>query len=324
MDASKLPAWKDMPKVDGKPHGCAWGLFDKDGVKDELGTLNLLTPEVVVKAREEIQTGRSVALNWGLNRLSEEAFGRSTLKHEIVDWRSKTNYPFYCYDDEISFNTQVGSQWDGLRHWGDAKHGHYYNGIHHDDLLKSGKLGIEKWTERGGIVGRGVLLDYVAYAARKNIVYSPMSGHAITVAQLDEMAEEANITFRPGDILLVRTGWTKWYDEHNEEDHNKYVANAYAWVGVKGCEETLKWLWNHHFAAVGGDSNGFEVVPMDENYRLHDFLLSYWGMPIGEMFDVEALAAECERQQRWSFFFTSAPLNLPGGVASPPNAVCVF
>ena len=43
-----------------------------------------------------------------------------------------------------------------------------------------------------------------------------------------------------------------------------------------------------------------------------------------EMFDVEALAAECARQKRWSFFFTSAPLNLPGGVASPPNAVCVF
>ena len=151
-----------------------------------------------------------------------------------------------------------------------------------------------------------------------------MSGHAITIDQLDEIARESNVTFRPGDILLVRTGWTKWYDEHNEADHNQYVADAYAWVGVKGCAETLEWLWNHHFAAVGGDSNGFEVVPMDEDYRLHDFLLSYWGMPIGEMFDLEALAVECEQQQRWSFFFTSAPLNLPGGVASPPNAVCIF
>ncbi len=99
-------------------HGCAWGLFDKDGVKDELGTLNLLTPAVVMRAREEIQTGRSVALNWGLDRLSEEAFGRSTLKHEIVDWRTKEGFSFYCYDDEISFNTQVGSQWDGLRECG--------------------------------------------------------------------------------------------------------------------------------------------------------------------------------------------------------------
>ncbi|OAA63601.1 hypothetical protein SPI_03764 [Niveomyces insectorum RCEF 264] len=323
MDAAALPDWKDMPKVEGQPQGCAWGLFDKDGVKDELGTLNLLTPAVVLQARAEIQTGRSVALNWGLNKLKELAFGRSTLQHTHVDWRTK-NYDFYCYDDEISFNTQVGSQWDGQRHWGDSRTGYYYNGIHHDDLLTSGRLGIENWTKRGGIVGRGVLLDYVAYAARKGISYSPMSAHAITVDELDEIARDSGVTFRPGDILLLRTGWTKWYDEHDEADHLKFVANAYAWVGVKSCEATMAWLWNHHFAAVAGDSNGWEVVPQDKNWQLHDYLLAQWGMPIGEMFDVEALAEECARQKRWSFFFTSAPLNLPGGVASPPNALAIF
>jgi hypothetical protein len=49
-----------------------------------------------------------------------------------------------------------------------------------------------------------------------------------------------------------------------------------------------------------------------------------WGMPIGEMWDLEALAAECEKQQRWTFFLTSAPLNVTGGVASPPNALAIF
>ncbi len=47
-------------------------------------------------------------------------------------------------------------------------------------------------------------------------------------------------------------------------------------------------------------------------------------MPIGEMWDVEGLAAECARQKRWTFFLTSAPLNLPGGAASPPNAIAIF
>ena len=51
-----------MPQVDGMPHGVAWGLFDKNGVKDEIGTLNLLTPEVVLNARNEIQTGQSVVM----------------------------------------------------------------------------------------------------------------------------------------------------------------------------------------------------------------------------------------------------------------------
>lgn len=111
------------------------------------------------------------------------------------------------------------------------------------------------------------MLDYVEYAQRKNIKYSPMSDHAITVAELEEIAKDSGITFRPGDILLLRVGWTKWYDEHDDEDRAKYVTNAYAWAGIKGCEETLEWLWDHHFAAVASDNNGVEVVPMDDEWR---------------------------------------------------------
>ena len=62
MRAQDLPDFKDLPAVKGMPHGCAWGLFDKDGKRDNLGTLNLLTPEVVMDAKKEIQTGVSVAL----------------------------------------------------------------------------------------------------------------------------------------------------------------------------------------------------------------------------------------------------------------------
>jgi kynurenine formamidase len=173
-------------------------------------------------------------------------------------------------------------------------------------------------------VGRGVLLDYVAYAARHNIEYSPMSKHGISLAALKDMAKEGNITFRAGDILLVRTGWTKWYDEHTQEERVKYVTNGSAWVGVQGSEETLEWLWDNHFAAVAGDAIGFEVWPPQEPWKMHDFLLAGWGCPIGEMWDLEALAAECEKEQRWTFFLTSAPLNTKGGVASPPNAVGIF
>lgn len=58
--------------------------------------------------------------------------------------------------------------------------------------------------------------------------------------------------------------------------------------------------------------------------ELHNWLLSQWGMPIGEMWDLERLANECEKRQRWSFFLTSSPLNTKGGVASPPNALAIF
>ncbi|CAG9996977.1 unnamed protein product [Clonostachys byssicola] len=332
MKSDALPKWKDLPPIEGQPQGFAWGLSDQNGVKDQLGTLNFLTPEVVLRAKDEIQIGKSVSLNWGLENLAESTMGRSTLKHELVDWRNKPGFSFYSWDDEISFNTQSSSQWDGLRHWGNTHTGFYYNGLHHNDLIQSNQLGIEKWetdlpkywTKHGGIVGRGVLLDYVEYAKRKDIKYSPMSSHAILVKELDEIAKDCGIEFLPGDILLVRVGWTKWYDEHEDSDRSKYITNAYAWAGIKGCEETLEWLWDHHFAAVASDNNGVEVVPMDDAWRLHDFLLPGWGMPMGEMWDLEDLAKECKKQGRWTFFLTSSPLNLQGGAASPPNAIAIF
>lgn len=58
--------------------------------------------------------------------------------------------------------------------------------------------------------------------------------------------------------------------------------------------------------------------------EMHDYLLAGWGCPIGEMWDLEELANECESQNKWSFFLTSSPLNVQGGIASPPNALAVF
>lgn len=57
-----IPDFDDLPRVEGFPQGCAWGVFDKDGKKDMLGTLNLLTPEIVASAAKEIKDGVSISL----------------------------------------------------------------------------------------------------------------------------------------------------------------------------------------------------------------------------------------------------------------------
>jgi hypothetical protein len=94
-----------------------------------------------------------------------------------------------------------------------------------------------------------------------------MSRHGITVAGLEAIAAEENVTFQAGDILIVRTGWIKWYEEHGEEDRLKYITNGKEWVGIEGCRETVEWLWNNHFAAVAGDAIGFEAWPAMPGYR---------------------------------------------------------
>jgi hypothetical protein len=62
---------------------------------------------------------------------------------------------------------------------------------------------------------------------------------------------------------------------------------------------------------------------LQSNDLLHYHMLSFFGMPIGEMWDLEKLAADCADDGRYEFFFTSAPLNIPGGVGSPPNALAI-
>lgn len=104
-----LPTYANIPPVPGLPHGCTWGLWDTPTHRDELGTLNLLTPSVVCEARNEIQSGIRVAINWSLDNCSRPHSQRRSPEHriiELLDWIG--------HDDEISVNTQSGSQWDGL------------------------------------------------------------------------------------------------------------------------------------------------------------------------------------------------------------------
>ncbi len=66
MRAQDLPEYQDMPAVQGMPHGTAWGLWDKNGERDNCGSLNLLTPENTKEAQKEICSGTGVALKYAL------------------------------------------------------------------------------------------------------------------------------------------------------------------------------------------------------------------------------------------------------------------
>ena len=106
-----VPAFEDLPLDPNGPLGNAWGRF---GANDELGMLNLLTPEVVAAAAKEIQTGIRISLDWHLNMPSYPSFGRDPFKHEIV----RRGEDRSVNDDVLTFNTQCSSQWDGFRHYG--------------------------------------------------------------------------------------------------------------------------------------------------------------------------------------------------------------
>lgn len=314
-----LPAFEELPVRAGDPPLAAWGLW---GENSELGMLNLLTPERVRAAAKLVQTGQVFPLNWDLELPDPPLFNRSRLRHVIYKKRDFANEDIYH-----DFNTQSSSQWDGFSHWGNAHYGNlYYNGVRQSEFtgLADTRNGIQAWA-RQGIAGRGILLDFPRWADRHQIEYNPGSSYQITRSQLEAIAGEQFVQFRPGDILIIRSGWLAWYLGLSLKEREDYALNPpYPAIGVAQGEEMLRFIWDHQFAAVAGDGIAFETwPPTPANAGLHNTLLAMWGLPIGEMFFLEDLAAHCASDGRYEFFLTSAPLNKLGGVASPPNALAL-
>jgi kynurenine formamidase len=312
-----LPRFDDLPVTPGAPPRSAWGLW---GERDELGTLNLLTPERIAEAARLVQTGKTFGLTWDLHLPNPPLFGREPLQHAI-----KRRRPFVNDDVYHAYNPQSSSQWDGFTHYGNAAYHGFYNGVTNEQITggPDTRNGIQAWARRG-IAGRGVLIDYQRWATAQGIQYSPGERHEITVEALQAAAQAQQVQFQPGDILLVRSGWIAWYLGLSQQEREALATKPHTAVGLAQGEETLRFLWDQHFAAVAGDTIAFEAYPAHpERGFMHETILALWGMPIGEMFDLEALAEDCAADGRYTFFLTSAPLNTRGGVASPPNALAL-
>ena len=313
----RLPNYDELPVNPAYPPHSAWGLWGDD---DQIGTLNLLTPERVAAAARLIRSGDIFALNWKLELPHPPLFARQTLQHTIN--RRRHNVHDDVYDN---FNTQSSSQWDGLTHYGHRTHG-FYNGVNEGQVTgqEGTRNGIEHWARRG-IAGRGVLIDFPRYASQHAITYSPAERYLITPAQLQAAADWQGVQFQAGDILIVRTGWVEWYESLNEKQRaDLSQPGALVVAGLAPSEDSLRFLWNQHFAAIACDNPPFEAYPPDpEMGMMHETIIGLWGMPIGEMFQLDALAEACAADRRYEFFLTSAPLNKLGGVASPPNALAI-
>jgi len=287
----------------------------------------MLTPTVVLAGLAEARTGERFQLDWSLDKPRFPSPGRRTMDHKVIC----TDGPeWWGCDDEIHINTQSSSQWDGFKHCA-TKEGVLYGGLKLEEV-SSGKEkmrnGTHHWVEAGGLAGRGVLLDWARWRLLTNqSLPAACTPHNIPVSELASVAEFQHTVLKPGDVLFVRFGFTAWYDGASDQERKfAFRENGSQWIGVLANEESKRWIWNNHFAAVVGDNPAFEQCPGVDNEGdgLHHWLLPLAGIPIGEMFYLEKLAQACEKQSKWSFFFTSAPLNIPGGVASTPNAIAIL
>ncbi len=314
----RLPSYAELPSKPGKPPRSAWGVFGDD---DQVGCVNLMTPEKALEAARAVRTGKSFALNWEFEQPQPPLFRRGALRHTI------TGQGFGRDDIIDNFYPQASSQWDGLTHVGHPEHG-FYNGVTGEQITgrPGTRNGIENWGRRG-MVTRGVLLDIARYLESQG---QPVAGNEavrFSVETLQAVRKAQDVDIRQGDVLLLRSGWMAWYLKLTPQERGALAFNmqTLAAPGIAATDDMAAYLWDLHISAIAGDAPSLEAWPPTPQTGgfLHQRVIGLFGMPIGELWDLEALAEDCAADGVYEFMFTSAPLNVLGGVGSPPNAIAI-
>jgi kynurenine formamidase len=323
VTVTDLPSYAWLQGRTDAPAGSSWGLF---GADDQIGTLNLAGPAQARAGAGCVRTGETFSLDYPLDAFDPPITPtRKVPSHHVFGRHADAR------DDYLDgFYPQASSQWDGLRHRRDHRHG-FYNGVPDERITPDGEaLGIQHWAQRG-VAGRGLLLDLDAARRAADAPIDHAGGEHLGVADLDAALSRQGVTPADGDILLLHTGWAQWYLGATVDVRDR-VRTEIRVSGLDQDHAVLAWLWDHRFAAVVSDTYALEAMPArpDSPFGrqtdpgwMHQHMLAMLGMAIGELWRLTPLALACAADRRWTCLLTAAPLHLRGGVGSPANALAV-
>lgn len=300
-----------------------WGHW---GESDERGATNYVTAEKVRAAAQLVRTGQVFSLSAPLDRTGPNR-GRPgsarvnpqhvMYKHGgdlLADWEN-ARHGMQSTDDGIYMPLQAGTQWDAFCHV--FFDGHTYNG-HGPESVTSQGAGHNAITEVvETTTGRGVLLDVARYLG----VSWLEPEEAIQEVDLAACAEAEGVEIGEGDFVLVRTGHMA--RRRQEEFWGDYAAGPAPGLGLSACD----YLLPRKVAGIASDTWGLEVVPCESlpevKFGLHVVLLVNAGVLIGEIWDLEALAAACAADNRYEFLLCAPPLRVTGAVGAPLNPIAI-
>jgi kynurenine formamidase len=212
-------------------------------------------------------------------------------------------------NDIIVLGTHVGTHMDALAHV--SQDGRLHGDIDAAEAQIGGRfaaMGIDDVPPR---LARGLLLDVPAALG----VDACEPGYEITPDDLDATCRQLDLDPEPGDVLLVRSGWGRRWEEGET-----YIGKDSGVPGVG--EDGAQWLAAHRPAAVGADTIAFECLPPGKGHAVlpaHRILLVDAGINIIETMNLEELAADRVHE----FTLVLAPLRLVGATGSPMRPLAV-
>ncbi len=285
-----------------------WGRW---GDQDQLGAMNLITSETRLAAAKLVAEGVSVSLARDVEKEAAVDNPRPFL-HKMLNVGLNNPGQFVSDDYQVSYHGYAHTHMDSLCHM--AFEGKMYNGFPQAGVVSEGaeKLGVTNFKQ--GIFGRAVLMDI----PRLKGVDWLEPGTPIYPSDLDAWEKEAGFSTGSGDIVLIRTGrWAK-RDKDGPWDVSSKSAGLHA--------SAAKWLKERDAAILGSDAAS-DVSPSlvdGVNQPIHQLVIIAMGMPIFDNLDLEAVAREAARQNRWEFLVTAAPIAVGGGTGSPFNPIATF
>jgi len=298
-----------------------WGRW---GADDVLGTLNFLDEAKRREGAGCVRRGTSFSLaqRFDMNGPQKGWRRRTNPVHTMLDTgtdaeRGTQGFPHGLggADDVVFLPLQAATQWDGLGHIFD--HGVAWNGRRAGEVVTSdGDLvtGIE--TTAALFAGRGVLLDVGRAIGTDGEL---PDGFAITPEHLEATIAAQGFPVGRGDLVCVRTGRLA---RARREGWGDYAGGDSPGLSFT----TADWLHGTEISGIATDTWGFEVRPNEFDVAfqpLHQVAIPNIGLFIGEMWDLEALAADCAADGVWEFFLTAAPLPVTGAVGAPVNPIAV-
>jgi kynurenine formamidase len=322
-----------------RPDGSNWGDFGPD---DQLGRMNLITPEMRLAALKEVKEGKTFVLSLPLDfpggdeaeaiRKPPRLFSSQLAGNDLCNLHVTPGD--VCCDDGVVLYLQHSTQWDSLAHWGrmfdidgsGTEVPVYYNGFRASEAAVCAdhggpavlKLGIENMAATG-VQGRGVLVDLVRAfgTGRTHVGYD----------KLMQAMDEQDVEVRKGDFLLVHTGYGDAVLAGNRHPDMELLGQTGAVLDGND-EALLDWIERSGIVAVCADNDAVEEVDPNLEAKgpngllpLHDRCLFKLGIHLGELWWLGDLARYLESVKRHAFLLTAPPLRLPGAAGSPATPV---
>jgi kynurenine formamidase len=286
-----------------------WGRWGKD---DELGTLNLITPEKRKQAATLVREGTSVSLARSVEKEpavdNPEPFVQTMLPN-ANGGESQWRLDRYS----IAYHGYAHTHLDALCHL--FYRGKMYNGFSQDEVGPKGAAKLSIHNVRSGVFTRGILFDL----PRLRGVRFLEPGTPIYPEDLDAWEKQVGVKVTSGDVIFIRTG--RW--------QRRAVMGPWDALdpGIAGLHVSCaRWLKQHDIAILGSDAAS-DVIPSGipgMSHPIHLLALHAMGMPLFDNCDLEELSEVAHKHKRWEFLLTAAPIPVQGGTGSPLNPLANY